>query len=51
MAPVFDEKRGATAFTLLLSVRADHFENTPITLTARLPKNLQTGCETLTALS
>ena len=35
MAPVFDEKRGATAFTLLLSVRADH-ENTPITLTARL---------------
>ena len=40
MAPVFDEKRGATAFTLLLSVRADHFENTPITLTARLAQEL-----------
>ena len=40
MAPIFDEKRGATAFTLLLSVRADHFENTPITLTARLAQEL-----------
>ncbi|WP_394223011.1 efflux RND transporter permease subunit [Alteromonas gracilis] len=40
MAPVFDEKRGATAFTLLLSLRADHFENTPITLTARLAQEL-----------
>ena len=40
MAPVFDEKRGATAFTLLLSVRANHFENTPITLTARLAQEL-----------
>ena len=40
MAPIFDEKRGATAFTLLLSVRADHFDNTPITLTARLAQEL-----------
>ena len=40
MAPIFDEKRGATAFTLLLSVRAEHFENTPITLTARLAQEL-----------
>ncbi|MCZ8530629.1 efflux RND transporter permease subunit [Alteromonas sp. PRIM-21] len=40
MAPIFDEKRGATAFTLLLSVRAEHFDNTPITLTARLAQEL-----------
>ncbi|AXT38201.1 efflux RND transporter permease subunit [Alteromonas sp. BL110] len=40
MAPVFDEKRGATAFTLLLSVRAEHVENIPITLTARLAQEL-----------
>ena len=40
MAPIFDEKRGATAFTLLLSLRAEHFDNTPITLTARLAQEL-----------
>ena len=39
-APIFDEKRGATAFTLLLSLRAEHFDNTPITLTARLAQEL-----------
>ncbi|WDT86494.1 efflux RND transporter permease subunit [Alteromonas sp. 009811495] len=40
MAPVFDEKRGATAFTLLLSLRATYPDTTPITLTARLAQEL-----------
>ena len=40
MAPVFDDKRGATAFTLLLSLRATHPETTPITLSARLAQEL-----------
>lgn len=40
MAPVFDEKRGATAFTLLLSLRATHPDMTPLTLTARLAQEL-----------
>ena len=38
--PIFDEKRGATAFTLLLSLRAEHPDTTPITLTARLAQEL-----------
>jgi multidrug efflux pump subunit AcrB len=40
MAPVFDEKRGATAFTLLLSLRATYPDTTPITLTSRLAQEL-----------
>ena len=40
MAPVFDDKRGATAFTLLLSLRATHSDTTPITLSARLAQEL-----------
>ncbi|KXJ58590.1 MAG: acriflavine resistance protein B [Alteromonas sp. Nap_26] len=40
MAPVFDDKRGATAFTLMLSLRATHPETTPITLSARLAQEL-----------
>lgn len=40
MAPFFDEKRGATAFTLLLSLRATYPDTTPITLTARLAQEL-----------
>lgn len=40
LAPVFDEKRGATAFTLLLSLRAAHPTTTPITLTSRLAQEL-----------
>ncbi len=39
-APVFDEKRGATAFTLLLSLRATYPDTTPITLTSRLAQEL-----------
>nr|WP_211162759.1 efflux RND transporter permease subunit [Alteromonas ponticola] len=34
-APIFDEKRGATAFTLLLSIEAAH-QATPLSMTARL---------------
>lgn len=40
MAPIFDEKRGATAFTLLLSLSANHPDTTPITLTGRLAQEL-----------
>ena len=39
-APVFDEKRGATAFTLLLSLSAEYPENTPLTLVGRLAEEL-----------
>ena len=38
--PVFDEKRGATAFTLLLSLRAEYPDTTPITLMSRLAEEL-----------
>jgi len=40
MSPVFDEKRGATAFTLLLSLKPEHPDTTPITLTGRLAQEL-----------
>lgn len=40
MAPVFDEKRGATAFTLLLSLTPAYPETTPLTLTSRLAQEL-----------
>lgn len=39
-APVFDDKRGATAFTLLLAVSASHPETTALTLTSRLAEEL-----------
>lgn len=39
-APVFDEKRGATAFTLLLSLSAEYPENTPLTMVGRLAEEL-----------
>ena len=39
-APIFDEKRGATAFTLLLALKAVHPDTTPLTLTARLAEEL-----------
>jgi multidrug efflux pump subunit AcrB len=39
-APVFDEKRGATAFTLLLALSADHPQTTTLTLTSRLADEL-----------
>ncbi len=39
-SPVFDEKRGATAFTLLLALKAEYPENTPLTLTSRLADEL-----------
>lgn len=39
-APVFDEKRGATAFTLLLALSADHPQTTALTLTSRLADEL-----------
>ncbi|MCU7553335.1 efflux RND transporter permease subunit [Alteromonas sp. ASW11-19] len=39
-APVFDEKRGATAFTLLLSLTPVYPDTTPITVTARLADEL-----------
>jgi len=39
-APIFDEKRGATAFTLLLSLKATHPDTTPLTLTGRLAQEL-----------
>lgn len=39
-SPVFDEKRGATAFTLLLALKATHLQNTPLTLTGRLAEEL-----------
>ncbi|WP_269520546.1 efflux RND transporter permease subunit [Alteromonas sp. BMJM2] len=38
--PVFDEKRGATAFTLLLSLRAEYPDTTPVTVTSRLAEEL-----------
>ena len=38
--PVFDEKRGATAFTLLLSLRAEYPDTTPITVMSRLAEEL-----------
>ena len=40
LAPVFDEKRGATAFTLLLSLRAEYPDTTPITVISRLAEEL-----------
>lgn len=39
-APVFDEKRGATAFTLLLSMTPQQDGPLPLTMTARLAQEL-----------
>lgn len=39
-APVFDEKRGATAFTLLLSLTSQQDAPLPLTMTARLAQEL-----------
>ncbi|GGW78699.1 efflux RND transporter permease subunit [Alteromonas halophila] len=39
-APVFDEKRGATAFTLLLGVKPVVSENTSLSMTGRLATEL-----------
>ncbi len=39
-SPIFDEKRGATAFTLLLALKASHPDTTSLTLTGRLAEEL-----------
>ena len=39
-APVFDEKRGATAFTLLLSMTPQQDDALPLTMTSRLAQEL-----------
>ncbi|MDO6567814.1 efflux RND transporter permease subunit [Alteromonas sp. 1_MG-2023] len=39
-SPIFDEKRGATAFTLLLALKATHPDTTSLTLTGRLAEEL-----------